>query len=94
MFDSRPTFAEINLGALRENYAVVRASVPSRSAVLAVVKADAYGHGFECIRMLQEEGADCLAVAFLVEAITLRKQGITNIPILLLGHTFADAHTE
>lgn len=85
MFESRPTFAEIDLAALRENYATIRASVPSRAAVLAVVKADAYGHGFlEICRELERQGVDAFGVAFLAEAIQLRKSGIDK-PILLLG---------
>lgn len=85
MFDSRPTFAEIDLAALRDNYAVVRKSVPSRVAVLAIVKADAYGHGFlEVSRELERQKVDAFGVAFLAEAIQLRKAGIDK-PILLLG---------
>lgn len=88
MFDSRPTFAEIDLGALRENYAVIRQTVPSRAAVLAVVKADAYGHGFlEVSRELERQGVDAFGVAFLAEAIQLRKAGIDK-PILLLGGVY------
>jgi len=85
VFESRPTFAEIDLAALRENYATIRASVPSRAAILAVVKADAYGHGFlEICRELEQQGVDAFGVAFLAEAIQLRKSGIDK-PILLLG---------
>jgi len=85
VFESRPTFAEIDLAALRENYATIRASVPSRAAILAVVKADAYGHGFlEICRELERQGVDAFGVAFLAEAIQLRKSGIDK-PILLLG---------
>jgi alanine racemase len=88
MYDSRPTFAEINLAALRENYRTVRASVPSRASVLAVVKADAYGHGFlEISRELEQQGVDAFGVAFLAEAIQLRKAGIDK-PILLLGGVY------
>jgi alanine racemase len=88
MFDSRPTFAEINLAALRENYRTLRASVPSRAGVLAVVKADAYGHGFlEVSRELEQQGVDAFGVAFLAEAIQLRKSGIDK-PILLLGGVY------
>lgn len=88
MFDSRPTFAEIDLEALRANVAVVRSSVPSRAAVLAVVKADAYGHGFlEISRELERQGVDAFGVAFLAEAIQLRKSGIDK-PILLLGGVY------
>lgn len=89
----RATRALISLDNLLENFHQIKKRAGD-AKICAVVKADAYGHGFECIRMLQEEGADCLAVAFLEEAITLRKQGITNIPILLLGHTFADRAEE
>ena len=85
MFDSRPTFAEINLDALRRNYTIIRQSVPSRAAILAVVKADAYGHGFlEVSKELERQGVDAFGVAFLAEAIQLRKAGIDK-PILLLG---------
>jgi len=85
MFDSRPTFAEIDLGALRENFALVRKAVPPRVGILAVVKADAYGHGFlEISRELERQGVDAFGVAFLAEAIQLRKAGIDK-PILLLG---------
>lgn len=88
MYDSRPTFAEINLAALRENYRTVRASVPSRAGILAVVKADAYGHGFlEVSRELEQQGVDAFGVAFLAEAIQLRKSGIDK-PILLLGGVY------
>lgn len=85
MLDSRPTFAEINLDALRENYAVVCESVSSRTAVLAVVKADAYGHGYyDVAKELDRLGVDAFGVAFLAEGIQLRKAGIDK-PILLLG---------
>ncbi|MDY0301793.1 MAG: alanine racemase [Trichlorobacter sp.] len=88
MFDSRPTFAEISLAALRENYATLRSSVPARAAILAVVKADAYGHGFlEVCRQLEKQGVDAFGVAFLAEAIQLRKSGIDK-PILLLGGVY------
>jgi alanine racemase len=88
MFDSRPTFAEIDLEALRANVGVIRRSVPSRAAVLAVVKADAYGHGFlEISRELERQGVDAFGVAFLAEAIQLRKSGIDK-PILLLGGVY------
>jgi len=88
LFDSRPTFAEISLAALRENYATLRSSVPARAAILAVVKADAYGHGFlEVCRQLEKQGVDAFGVAFLAEAIQLRKSGIDK-PILLLGGVY------
>lgn len=88
MYDSRPTFAEIDLASLRENYRTVRNSVPSRAGVLAVVKADAYGHGFlEVCREFERLGVDAFGVAFLAEAIQLRKSGIDR-PVLLLGGVY------
>ncbi len=54
---------------------------------LGVVKADAYGHGaIQVSRVLQENGADYLAVSSIDEAMELRRGGIT-MPILILGHT-------
>ncbi len=88
MYDSRPTFAEIDLASLRDNYSTVRKSVPARAGILAVVKADAYGHGFlEVCRELEKLGVDAFGVAFLAEAIQLRKSGIDR-PLLLLGGVY------
>lgn len=85
MFESRPTFAEIDLAALQHNYRIIRSSLPATTEILAVVKADAYGHGFEEIsRELDNLGVNAFGVAFLAEAIQLRKSGIDK-PILLLG---------
>jgi alanine racemase len=83
--DSRPTFAEINLSALRHNYFQLKNIVPRQCGILAVVKADAYGHGFMDISgELDRMGISAFGVAFLAEGIQLRKAGIDR-PILLLG---------
>lgn len=83
--DSRPTIAEINLEALRHNYSLVRERLSSSIGILAVVKADAYGHGFMDIAgELEQLGVTAYAVAFLAEGIQLRKSGIDR-PILILG---------
>jgi len=88
LFDSRPTFAEIDLSALQHNFKVIRSSIPRRSEILAVVKADAYGHGFMDIsRELEHLGVNAFGVAFLAEGIQLRKSGIDK-PILLLGGVY------
>ena len=55
--DSRPTYAEIDLAALRDNFAQVRQAVPPGCGILAVVKADAYGHGFMDIAQELEQVA-------------------------------------
>ena len=81
------TWAEISLGNIRHNYEAIRASLPAGCRFLGVVKADAYGHGaLPVARLLQEEGAEYLAVSCLDEALELRQGGIT-MPILILGHT-------
>ena len=88
MYDSRPTFAEIDLNALHHNFQVVRTSIPRKAEILAVVKADAYGHGFMDIsRELESLGVNAFGVAFLAEGIQLRKAGIDR-PILLLGGVY------
>lgn len=86
----RRTWAEINLDHLIHNYKRLRAHVGENVKFLGVVKADAYGHGaLHSARVLQEQGADYLAVSSLDEARELRHNGIT-MPILLLGHTPAE----
>jgi alanine racemase len=83
--DSRPTVAEINLAALRYNYSVVAQRAPKGCGILAVVKADAYGHGFMDVALeLESLQVTAFAVAFLAEGIQLRKSGIDR-PILILG---------
>ncbi len=83
--DSRPTLAEIDLAALRHNYLQIRRTVPASCGILAVVKADAYGHGFMDIsRELELLDVTAFGVAFLAEGIQLRKAGIDR-PILLMG---------
>lgn len=79
------TWAEIDLDALTHNAKTLRALLNPSAKFLAVVKANAYGHGsIECARKLQECGADWLAVATIPEGMTLRQNGIT-LPILCLG---------
>jgi len=83
--DSRPTVAEIDLAALRHNYAVIVQHKPKGCGVLAVVKADAYGHGFmDVAQELENLGVTAFGVAFLAEGIQLRKSGVDR-PILILG---------
>lgn len=83
--ESRPTVAEIDLAALRHNYRQVQKVLPPSCGTLAVVKADAYGHGFMDISLqLEALGVTAFGVAFLAEGIQLRKAGIDR-PILVLG---------
>ena len=80
----RPTWAEISLAALRRNYQRVR-SLAGRRRVMAVVKADAYGHGAVSVaKCLAQCGVDWFGVATVEEALELRQAGIDQ-PVLLLG---------
>ncbi|MBE6989613.1 MAG: alanine racemase [Ruminococcaceae bacterium] len=81
------TWAEIDLDALEHNYRRLRERIGPAVKFLGVVKADAYGHGaVQVSRLLQELGADYLAVSSIDEAMELRDNGIT-MPVLILGHT-------
>jgi len=85
----RPTWAEINLNALAENFRLIRARVGQDVKIMSVIKANAYGHGaVECARRLEKEGTDWFAVALPEEGIELTEAGITN-PILILGGFWA-----
>jgi len=85
LYDGRPTYAEIDLSALKHNYGLIRSKISQATEILAVVKADAYGHGFMDIsRELETLGVNAFGVAFLAEGIQLRKSG-SDKPILLLG---------
>jgi alanine racemase len=80
----RPSWAEIDLDALVANLARVRA-LAAGAAVMAVVKADAYGHGApQVARALAAAGVDWLGVALLEEGAELRRAGL-ELPILVLG---------
>ena len=81
------TWAEINLDFIAHNVREIQKVVGKRTEIMAVVKADAYGHGvLETVNTLVDSGCSRLAVSMLDEAIQLRQIGI-NIPILVLSHT-------
>lgn len=78
----RPTVAVVDLAAVRHN---VRVLTPDRAAVMAVVKADGYGHGaVQVARAATEAGARWLGVAMVEEGVELRESGIET-PILVLS---------
>lgn len=81
----RPTYAKVNLGAIRRNVSNIKKSLPEGTRFCAVVKADGYGHGSSMIsKAAVEAGADYIAVAIPEEAALLREDGV-NAPILVLG---------
>jgi len=84
---NRATTAEISLDAFRHNLRTVK-TLARPAATMAVVKADAYGHGaVPCARAALEEGVEYLGVGIIQEGIELRESGITS-PILILGGVF------
>lgn len=81
----RSTVARVDLDALKSNLTAVRDFLGGRAHVIAVVKANAYGHGaVQAARAFEEAGAAMLACADIEEGITLREAGITA-PILVFG---------
>lgn len=81
----RKTWAEIDLTALKENVRNMKRHIGEHVHLMAVVKANAYGHGdAQVAKAALAEGASILAVALLDEALSLRAQGIEE-PILVLG---------
>ncbi|WP_232699914.1 alanine racemase [Brevibacillus daliensis] len=91
---ARDTWIEIDLDAIASNVQALRRHIPSHTQIMAVVKADGYGHGSTTIaKEALSNGASRLAVAALDEALVLRRAGITA-PILVLGYTPIEAITN
>jgi alanine racemase len=85
----RPTFVEVSLARLADNFRAIQAAV-APAAVMPIVKANAYGHGLvEVARHLVALGATSLGVAFLEEAVALREAGLA-LPILVMGGILGD----
>lgn len=86
-YGCRPTYIELDLEALAHNVRAIREHLPEGTEVMAVVKANAYGHGaIPIARAALKAGASRLAVALLEEGLELRRAGI-EAPILVLGYT-------
>jgi len=83
----RPAWIEVDLAALRQNVQEIRRITDPQAAVMAVVKANGYGHGVTEVSLTAlQSGASWLGVALLQEAVLLREKGI-KAPILILGYT-------
>lgn len=78
--------AVINLDNIRHNISAMKSLVDKDKKMLAVIKADAYGHGAVEVAEALDDLADFYAVAFIDEALELRRAGIDK-PILILGYT-------
>ena len=84
----RPTVGEVDLGALEFNYRQIQKRIPEGVKLLAVVKADAYGHGAIPVSLkLEKLGVEYLGVAISEEGVELRREGV-KAPILVLGGIF------
>ncbi len=87
MEERNRAWAEIDLDALKHNLREIKKCIKKGTRMMAVVKADAYGHGvFEVAKTAIENGADYLGVAWVCEAVELRELGI-NVPIMVLGNS-------
>ena len=92
LLSQRPTRIKVDLDAITENLRAIRAHV--RVPVMAIVKANAYGHGLVPVSLhLQANGVEQLGVAFVEEGVALRKAGVT-VPILVLGGIYGPQVTQ
>ena len=88
--DTERAWIEISIGNLKNNVDVLRGCMQPGCRLMAVVKAQAYGHGdYETVAFLEESGVDAFAVATVDEGVALRKEGIRS-EILILGYTAPD----
>ena len=88
-----PVWSQVDISAVKFNIAQLKSIIPSHTKVMAVVKADAYGHGAVRVAEEIENSVECFGVSRAYEAIELRENGISS-PILIFGYTpscFTDA---
>jgi alanine racemase len=98
MSHSDPTtfrcWAEIDLAGLERNLKSIQSALPKRIRYIAVVKADAYGHGMQqTVARLMQTGVDMFAVANVNEAAAIREIG-TGWPIIVLGATLEEEESQ
>jgi alanine racemase len=85
------TWVEINLAHLKSNYRALRQKTKPNTGVMAVVKADAYGHGLVPVaQALSEEGVSALGIASIEEGILIRQKVNSHIPVILLLGCFPE----
>jgi alanine racemase len=93
-YENRPTRAEISLANLSNNLSIVKSLIKPDVKIMAIVKANAYGHGlYEISSTFLKQGVEYLGVALLEEGVYLRKRGIIA-PILVLGAINTDQIAE
>ncbi len=83
--DQRPTWVEVDLGGFDRNVEAIARRLPAGSRLIAVLKANAYGHGaVELAKRCKPANVAMIAIAMLEEALELRRAGI-DLPLLILG---------
>lgn len=93
-WEQQRAWVEIDLSALANNVREIKRLLAPNTAIMAIVKADAYGHGaIDVARTILAEGVEWLAVATVPEGIELRQAGI-KAPILVLGAVNSDAQIQ
>ncbi|WLV25150.1 alanine racemase [Aciduricibacillus chroicocephali] len=86
----RPSWAEIDLASIKYNIHQIKETLKEENKIMAVVKANGYGHGaVQVAKAAIEAGAEAIAVALLEEAMQLRKAGI-EVPVLVLGRVMPE----
>src|SRR3989338_5130286 len=90
------TWIEVDTDVLQHNYRLIRRVTGEKVRLMAVVKANAYGHGLiEFARAVQSFGVDWIGVSFLEEALKLRRHNVGTPILILVGSsdpfTFSDA---
>jgi alanine racemase len=93
-WEQQRAWVEIDLAALAHNVRQIKSLLAPATQIMAVVKADAYGHGsIDVARTIIAEGVEWLAVATVTEGIELRTAGIVT-PILILGGVNSDVQVQ
>lgn len=91
MIDFYRSCADVDLSAIRDNVRALMGATTPGTKCMAVIKANAYGHGDVAVAKALEDEADHFAVATLPEAVNLRKNGVTK-KILILGYVFPEEY--
>ena len=90
----RPAWVEVDLGALKKNLNTLRACIAPETEFMAVIKADAYGHGvLKVADLYRREGVQRFAVVMIQEGVELRVNGF-NERILIIGNTLEEDYPE
>jgi len=91
---TRPSWMELDLGALRHNYRLIREQVGPEVKIIAALKANAYGHGAAAVaRALAATDVEMLATGSFADALAIRQAGV-RLPVLMFGGTLPEGMAE